>query len=305
MIRKTLPNENGEGGRGIHASDGCTVSLTGSLLEENREGGLAVFDSGTEVEVSGSVIRKTLPNENGEFGRGIQASEGSTISLTGSLLEENRDIGLAVDDSGTEVVVSGSLIRETLPNKKGMHGQGLSVLAGASGTGSWCRIEGNSAGGLAAYGRSAPVSLVGVPSQLQVANSAVLQTKQSGAEIPDRGFQVFGDGVFAASGSELWLDSVVVMDSGRAGAYFLDSAGGMSDTVIAGNAAFGLAMEICKDCPYAVEYEQTGVYVFGNCAGTTAGNCVEVTTSPTGMPIPPPPEPMEVMSDPVDPVDPE
>ena len=288
VIRRTLPNENGEFGWGIQAREGCAVSLAGSLLEENRDIGLAVRHSGTEVDVSGSVIRTTLPRENGESGRGINASGGCTVSVAGSLLEENGQIGLAVFHSGTEVEVSGSVIRKTMPDNDGMIGEGLLVQEGASGTVSWCRIEGNSTSGISVWGRSEGPGRRD-PSLLHVENSAVLNTKKGGAIIPGGGYEVFGDGVFAGGGSELQLDSVVVMDNARAGAYYHKSAGGMSGTVIAGNGSYGLAMESCHQY---VDYSDA--FSFGN-------ELEAVTKSPHGLPVPPPPEfDMEPLSPPRD-----
>jgi len=279
VIRKTLPDGNGEGGIGIQAGEGCTVSVTGSLLEENRDVGLAVGHSGTAVEVFGSVIRKTLPDENGEFGRGIGAKEGCTVSVAGSLLEENRDVGLAVFGSGTEVEVSGSVIRKTMPDNEGMHGAGLVVDGGASGTVSWCHIEGNSTASIMAHGFSGGAAPT--HSLLHVENSAVLKTKKGGFEVPGHGYEVFGDGLFAGGGAELQLDSVVVMDNARTGAYYHESAGAVSNTVIAGNGSYGLAMESCHQY-----VDDSDMFIFGNVLEA-------VTKSPQGLPVPPPPEIME------------
>ena len=288
VIRKTLPDGNGEFGRGINASDGCTVSVVGSLLEENRNAGLLVGHSGTEVEVSGSVIRKTMQDGNGEFGLGVSASGGSMVLLAGNLLDENRAVGLAGFQSGTEVGVFGSVIRKTMPDNDGMHGEGLFVQEGASGTASWCRIEGNSTSGISVWGWSEGPGRRD-PSLLHVENSAVLNTKKGGGEFPGGGYEVFGDGVFAGGGSELQLDSVVVMDNARAGAYYHKSAGGMSGTVIAGNGSYGLAMESCHQY---VDYSDA--FSFGN-------ELEAVTKSPHGLPVPPPPEfDMEPLSPPRD-----
>ena len=279
VIRKTLPDGNGEGGIGIQAGEGCTVSVTGSLLEENRDVGLAVGHSGTAVEVFGSVIRKTLPDENGELGRGINAAEGCAVSVVGSLLEENRDVGLAVFGSGTEVEVSGSVIRKTMPDNEGMHGAGLVVDGGASGTVSWCHIEGNSTASIMAHGFSGGAAPT--HSLLHVENSAVLKTKKGGFEVPGHGYEVFGDGLFAGGGAELQLDSVVVMDNARTGAYYHESAGAVSNTVIAGNGSYGLAMESCHQY-----VDDSDMFIFGNVLEA-------VTKSPQGLPVPPPPEIME------------
>lgn len=102
-----------------------------------------------------------------------------------------------------------------------------------------------------------------------------------------RGNEVFGDGVFAGGGSELQFDSVVLMDNARTGAYYHESAGAVSNTVIAGNGSYGLAMQ---DSDQFVDESDT--FIFGNVLEA-------VTTAPQGLPVPPPPDfDMEPLSPP-------
>ena len=278
VIRKTLQGPIGNSGPGIQAGEGCRLSVTDSLLEENQNVGLIMGHPGTLVDVSGSVVRRTLPGKDGSIGRGLEAQAGAKLSMTGCLVEDNAEDGLAILGLDTGLDITGSVIRGTQPNEDGMNGRGLVLADGAIGEASWCRIDENSTAGVSIFGlASTPIATD--PTLLHMVNTAVLMTKKSGMKFSDGGFQVGGDGVFAGRGANLKLDSVVVMHNERAGAYYHESPGNLSDTIIVGNGSYGLAMDNCQP-----KVADSDTFIFGN-------DLASVTSSPEGLPTPPVPVP--------------
>jgi len=77
-------------GRGAWVGGGAKLEAHSVLVEDVRRTGIEVRENGSRLDLTDCVIRKTVPDGNGKFGRGINASEGCTVSVAGSLLEENR-----------------------------------------------------------------------------------------------------------------------------------------------------------------------------------------------------------------------
>lgn len=115
---------------GLGASDELgptSVALSGSLIEAAANVGVLSWRAGLSVEAS--VVRGTLPDADGAFGRGIEIQEdrargeGSRVALRRSVVEENRDVGLLV--TGAEVTLEATVVRGTSPDAQGVWGQGV------------------------------------------------------------------------------------------------------------------------------------------------------------------------------------
>jgi hypothetical protein len=104
-----------------------TVTLRGCLIDANRELGVGVGSS--DVAIENTVIRSTQPNELRRLGWGIAVQPGdlsaepSVLSLSRSLLENNRELGLG--SSGSEVTLEQTMIRRTTPDAYGVSGMGV------------------------------------------------------------------------------------------------------------------------------------------------------------------------------------
>jgi len=109
-------------------------------------------------------------------------------------------------------------------------------------------------------------------------------------------YQLFGDGLFAGNGSIAQVESTIVTDSARTGAYYYEASGTMSGSVIKGNGSYGLAMGSCEA---NVTYKDNGNYIFGNALDMPAGEAAQVTTNPKGLPLPPTPEVSAVLLEPL------
>ncbi|MFC1482480.1 right-handed parallel beta-helix repeat-containing protein [Myxococcota bacterium] len=141
VVRDTLPKANGAFGRGINAQcfagQGCgRLDLTSSLIDRNTEMGVNLF--GVATTIAGAVIRDTVPNANGEFGRGIGAQCNPAglgcgqIDLTSSMVTGNSNISVYI--TGAPATLSGVAVSDTHQNTEGAfagdYGEG--VFAGCS-----------------------------------------------------------------------------------------------------------------------------------------------------------------------------
>jgi len=113
----------------VHDTEGIGVEVTdrlgptsavlrASLVEAVRE--LGVRSAGADVTVEAAVVRGTLPRASDqELGRGINARAGeetgapTILTLRASVIERNREVGVLV--SGSDAVVEGAVVRDTLP----------------------------------------------------------------------------------------------------------------------------------------------------------------------------------------------
>jgi hypothetical protein len=94
-------------GVGIQVVAASRLVARGLELDGNVLVGLLISDSGSEVELSDSVVRRTLRPESGSGGQGIALRDGAQLVATDLLLEENEEAGLVLVDAGTR----GSLVR--------------------------------------------------------------------------------------------------------------------------------------------------------------------------------------------------
>jgi hypothetical protein len=202
-----------------------SFTLQNSLVERNVELGVIVI--GGDGEISSSVVRDTLVNNQGYYGRGItvqrtDAGDPASLVLRGSLVEGNVDGGVMV--LGASANVQRSVVRDTAPSPPDVISAGFTVAYDPTVNGdaslslSGSVLERNSGGGLLIRAASAEVDTT-------VSRDNVADVVQNG------GFGMFvdeddlgpaslvlraslvdgnvGDGVYA-NGSTLAIDSSVV-----------------------------------------------------------------------------------------------
>lgn len=131
VVRDTVPHEAGAQGFGLSAALGATVRATGTLIERNTEVGVIASGEGTLVELVGSAVRGTRSRRDMTFGRGVEANAGAMVSMTGALLEEDREVALFVHGQNTRLVATDTLVMNVLQSRRDF-GVGLFVAAGAS-----------------------------------------------------------------------------------------------------------------------------------------------------------------------------
>jgi hypothetical protein len=176
VVRGTLPLANGTMGRGIGVSPLCIgamcdpsvradVVVQGSVVEQNHDIGVAVFTS--DVLVESTVVRDTQREvATGGMGRGITVqliciASGcyelpAAVTIRGSLVEQNRDVGIFV--GGSDARVESTVVRDTRARESdSLFGDGVAAMewgAPTSVTLTDARIEESARAGVASFGAS-------------------------------------------------------------------------------------------------------------------------------------------------------
>jgi hypothetical protein len=134
IVRGTLPNPEAMelGGvvirRGHATKSGPTATLRGCVLANNYAAGLLIHELDATVEAT--LVRGTVEDADGFYSAGIDilgdpsANGRTSVTIWGTLLEENQGVGLNIVDAAA--AIEASVVRDTLPDSWG--GQaGISV----------------------------------------------------------------------------------------------------------------------------------------------------------------------------------
>ncbi len=156
----------------------------------NRFMGVLVYDTGTVVSLSDTTIRGTLPDDNGDYGIGIDVFGGATLSAERCTVEGNSGEGVVSAQAGTEVTLVDLTIRDTLPDASGGVGHGIQVTEGARLTAEGCLLVRNSNKGIKASGSG---------SEIIISRTTVRDTQSHGSG-EGVAFQVSGGAMFEAAG---------------------------------------------------------------------------------------------------------
>jgi hypothetical protein len=128
LIDRVWAHDLEERGLGVQDTLGPTaVDVRGSLFETSHEYG--VYVSASELTMEASVVRGTLPRVTDQLaGRGLEvlpecvytssgltcdATKRSTVTVIGSLIERNHDVGVGV--AASDLRMDASVVRGTLP----------------------------------------------------------------------------------------------------------------------------------------------------------------------------------------------
>jgi hypothetical protein len=127
-VRESQPVAAGPGAGIIaHPASGVrsTIAVRSSLIERHRDSAIGV--TGSDLTVSGSVVRDTEPNAEGQVGWGVFVGSdpsigGSVATVEGTLIERNHELGVRVYASDLELIAS--TVRETrgLSDRRGSRG---------------------------------------------------------------------------------------------------------------------------------------------------------------------------------------
>ena len=120
---------DGLAGRGV-SLHGATGSMSGMVIEDNRDTGLRAV--GSTVEVAGVVIQRTQPLPDGQVGRGVllgsiaDTTEGTVMTMRNVAVLASHDVGVLV--IGSELVADNLWVQGTLPElSNGTGGYGINV----------------------------------------------------------------------------------------------------------------------------------------------------------------------------------
>jgi hypothetical protein len=252
-----------------------------------------MFIAGSDAELSGSVVRDNLPNPIDLVGgAGISAqpmclgtdcylSARANASIVGSLIENNRSVGMLV--AASDAVVANSVVRATQPSASDQRqGRGISVqLACTSVTdcNAGERSQATIAGSLIAdnYDTGLWVSA----SDVIVEDTALLSTRARALD------ELYGDGIAlfdSGVGVSASVTRVLIDDSARAGIASFGGFVSIGETAIR-CAAFALDGESTADATF--EFEDRGANACG--CPTADGECKAVSS---GLEVPEPLPPL-------------
>jgi Right handed beta helix region len=130
---KSLPGD----GVGVAAVYGGEVTMSDAAVVANRSAGVVVGGSdslggGSQANLTGVLVLRSLPDETGAFGIGIQVTDAATINLAGCAFIANQDVAIVVGQNGSQAGISDTVVRDTGVGMNTAYGYGLLVLDGAS-----------------------------------------------------------------------------------------------------------------------------------------------------------------------------
>ncbi|MBI3185657.1 MAG: right-handed parallel beta-helix repeat-containing protein [Myxococcales bacterium] len=111
---------------GAWVDSGGSLTLREVLVGSNRELGIYVTGAGSKAVVEASAIRDTLNPPGASLGQGVNVESGGTLELGDSEIRSNRSLGLYLTDVGSRAEVTGTVIRDTMPD--GLNESGIGVL---------------------------------------------------------------------------------------------------------------------------------------------------------------------------------
>ncbi len=114
----------------VHLQNGYALSLAGVLIDRSPGYGASVLDSDSSLELSDTVIRDTQETSAGA-GAALYVEGGGHITASRAILAGNQTIAVMLQDPGSEVTLSDSVVRETRSASDGTYGRAIQVTLGA------------------------------------------------------------------------------------------------------------------------------------------------------------------------------
>ena len=190
-VHGTQTNTNGEFGRGIDIEDGATLTARDCTVQGNTEYGVGVKDPGTAAFLDDVDVLETLPSPDGNFGYGVQVTDGGLLSATRCVVEGNTSIGVFAAHPGTTVDLLDTEILDTSASPEADNGYGILVLESAALAASGCTVRGSTAIGVHAQSPGTTVDLV---------DTEVLDTSPRLDGTGGRGIEVLSGAALTATG---------------------------------------------------------------------------------------------------------
>ncbi len=104
-------------GRGLIVQTAATVDVERAVLADNREIAVEVDQAGTSLTLGDVLVRDSRPDlTTNSGGRGLDASGGAHVTVTGARFERNQEVALSAYGMGTDVALSDVDILDTAEN---------------------------------------------------------------------------------------------------------------------------------------------------------------------------------------------
>ncbi len=200
IIRRTSQGELEQLGYGVMVYEGAELALVGCELAHNTMVAISAFDADTQVALSHTVVRNTLPDVNGDFGYGVQIHRGAVLEAQDCTLDDNSGAGVLAGDSATQAALLHTVVRGTQSSEDGDSGQGFSVGGGAVLVARSCELDRNVGIGVLATDEDTHVTLV---------DTAIRNTLPNGLGGSGYGIGVRGGAILTASSCVLDRNTLV------------------------------------------------------------------------------------------------
>jgi hypothetical protein len=128
VVRGTRPGDNGRGYGMVGAEGG---ELTASNVVVTGTEGVGVVCSNATCALADAVVRAQKSAPDADFGDGVYAFNGSTLSLARVAILDNARTGVSVFDEGTDATFDHVYLSGTRPVPAGDMGLGVTVAFGA------------------------------------------------------------------------------------------------------------------------------------------------------------------------------
>ena len=198
-------------GIGAFADDGGKVTLVDTAVLGNRTYGVLSRYAPSTATLEGVAIVGTASNDEGLFGRGVQALWGGTASVARTFISGSHDAGAFAFEGTltmTESVVEGTLPLDGTPAGAydGRFGEGIAADGGATVEVERTQVVANTSTGVSSYGAGTVIALT---------ESHVRDTLPGYVDVPGDA----GRGVEAAFGGRLELTRSAVTGNREAGVF--------------------------------------------------------------------------------------
>ncbi len=165
VVRDSLPTtRDPDSGMGGLAHSGAHAELRRVLVQRSRYFGLYILEPGSTLVASDLVVRDTLEAPMSKnWGHGLDADKGASVTAVRISLEHNRGAGLGARNAGTVVVLEdATALHHDGQVSDGLDGEGFAVTTGARLTVTRAMLEDNQCSAIVAVGAGTELTLVDV-----------------------------------------------------------------------------------------------------------------------------------------------
>lgn len=207
-IRNFRPTDDGSIVAGFVVQGPATLEVENFEVRDFYDFG-AFADGSDGVLVLREGVLADAAEGGGYEGVGLFFQEGARATVEGTVIEGARATGIYAVGPDMTLDLRDSVVRGTLPDAEGAHGEGVVVYEGAVVTAQNLSLEGNSSVGLGVNGAGSEASLV---------DSAVWGTRRTGETESSRGVEVTDGGLVTFVGGEVYDNDQVGFAALGAGA---------------------------------------------------------------------------------------
>ncbi len=218
--------------RGVHVLD---LDVERCTLTGNEWAAIWAQHAGTEVTVEDTVIRDSVRTSNGKNGLGICVEEGAVLQAERCVLDGNQHVGAYAYDTGTELLLVDTVIRDTQHGGNRCQGMGVYAKEGASCVVQGCLLERNASIG---------VNARGIGTELVLVDTVIRDTLPDGLDDFGFGLQAYEGAVVSLEGCQLERNGMAGIIVGDEGTEFALTDTTVRDTLPHESGDFGYGIEI-------------------------------------------------------------